>query len=93
MIISPAGLHQRLSENAVRLLQMVFQAGLSLLPKGQRLPDGVLSHFTAIQIVDSTLIHWPDGLSADFAEHGVRAGGSGQSLLEFRLSERQFWGA
>ena len=64
--ISVPGLHQRLTGAAVALLKGLFQVGLQQLPEMRRLPSGVLSHFKAIYLLDSTTITLPEQLKGLF---------------------------
>lgn len=64
--ISVPGLQQRLNSAAVRLLQTLVSQALTRFREQTRLPDTILSHFNAVQIVDSSLIALPAALSAYF---------------------------
>jgi len=64
--ISAAALQQRITERTVALLQGLTGVALKRLRQPTRLPEGVLKHFSAVNIVDSSLIHLPDKLQAHF---------------------------
>jgi len=64
--ISAAALQQRITERTVALLQELAGVALQRLQQPTRLPEAVLKHFSAVNIVDSSLIQLPDHLQAHF---------------------------
>lgn len=71
--ISQAGLHQRMNERGVALLQTLFQQGVSHFRESSRLPAAILSRFSRVNLVDSSLCELPTSLQAIFP--GVRVQG------------------
>jgi len=64
--ISAPGLQQRLTPAAVRFLKALWQQALGCFRERVRLPDEVLRHFSAVNIVDSSLFELPAALRAYF---------------------------
>lgn len=64
--ISVPGLQQRFTQRAVRLLQELMGVALKRFRQQTRLPEAVFKHFSAVNIVDSSLIHLPDKLQEHF---------------------------
>jgi hypothetical protein len=64
--ISEAGLHQRINEPAVGFLKALFAESMARFREQARLPKGVLSHFSQVNIIDSSLVSLPDELQAEF---------------------------
>ena len=64
--VSAAALQQRITERAVWLLQGLVGVALKRFREQTRLPETVLKHFSAVNIVDSSLIHLPDRLQTHF---------------------------
>ncbi len=64
--ISVPGLQQRITERTVSLLQELMGVALKRFRQQTRLPEAVFKHFSAVNIVDSSLIHLPDKLQAHF---------------------------
>jgi len=59
-------LQQRITERTVALLQELVAVALKRFRQQTRLPQAVLKHFSAVNIVDSSLIQLPDKLQVDF---------------------------
>jgi len=64
--ISGPALQQRITERTVALLQELVAVALKRFRQQTRLPQAVLKHFSAVNIVDSSLIQLPDKLQVDF---------------------------
>ena len=64
--ISEAGLQHRFNDGAVQLLQTLVQKALALFHQHGQLPDRVLTQFSQVNIVDSSLIALPETLQALF---------------------------
>lgn len=64
--ISVPGLQQRLNPSAVRFLKALLQQALGWFRERVRLPEEVLRHFSAVNIVDSSLFELPAALREDF---------------------------
>ena len=64
--ISVPALQQRITERTVVLLQELVTVALKRFRQQTRLPQAVLKHFSAVNIVDSSLIHLPDKLRVHF---------------------------
>ena len=64
--ISVPALQQRITERTVALLQELVAVALKRFRQQTRLPQAVLKHFSAVNIVDSSLIHLPDKLQLQF---------------------------
>jgi len=64
--ISVPALQQRLTERTVALLQELVRMALKGFRQPTRLPQAVFQHFSAVNIVDSSLIQLPDKLQLHF---------------------------
>lgn len=64
--VSVPALQQRITERTVVLLQELVAAALKRFRQPTRLPAAVLKHFSAVNIVDSSLIPLPDKLQVHF---------------------------
>jgi Transposase DDE domain len=64
--ISVSALQQRITERTVALLQGLVAVALKRFRQQTRLPEAVLKYFSAVNIVDSSLIHLPDKLQSHF---------------------------
>lgn len=64
--ISVPALQQRITERTVALLQALVVVALKGFRQQTRLPQAVLKHFSAVNIVDSSLIQLPDKLQVHF---------------------------
>jgi Transposase DDE domain len=64
--ISAPALQQRMTERTVTLLQELVEVALKRFRQPTRLPEAILKHFSAVNIVDSSLIQLPDHLQTYF---------------------------
>ena len=64
--ISEAGLQQRINARAVAFLQALFAASIARFRERVRLPAHMLSQFSQINVVDSSLVRLPDELQTAF---------------------------
>jgi hypothetical protein len=64
--ITVPGLQQRITKPGVVFLQRMVAAALRELQPPTRLPTTILQHFSAVNIVDSSLIQLPDELQSYF---------------------------
>jgi hypothetical protein len=64
--ISVPALQQRITERTAALLQALVEVALKRFRQQTRLPTGILRHFSAVNIVDSSLIQLPDKLQHHF---------------------------
>jgi len=64
--ISVPALQQRITERLVVLLRELVAVALTRFRQPIRLPAAILTHFQAVNIVDSTLIRLPDPLQCHF---------------------------
>lgn len=71
--ISPSGVHQRFSAEAVALMQAVVRVAMEALPPSQRLPIAVLQHFSHVYITDGSAVSLPAALSAVLGGSGGKA--------------------
>lgn len=86
--ISAQGLNARLNERAVVLLTCVLAESIRRLQQTQRLPIGVLEHFTGVYITDSTQFKLPNDVYAEFRGTGPQqAQGKWQVTLEYLRGE------
>lgn len=82
VVISAAGLHQRLNWAAVEFLQALVVRALAWFRQRCRLPANLLAPFSQVRLVDSSLVALPDALVEHFK--GVRVQGS-QAALKVQL--------
>ena len=68
--ISAAGLSQRMNTAAVSFLAQLLHEGLACLYSEARLPANLLADFSAVNIVDSTILTLPARLCGTFAGCG-----------------------
>jgi len=64
--ITTSGLQQRFNQQAVKFLEQMVAAAMAQLRQPTRLPSAVLQRFSAVNIVDSSLIQLPDHLQSYF---------------------------
>jgi hypothetical protein len=81
--ISAPGLHQRINGRAVAFLQVLFAAAIAWFRSTQPLPEHALQQFSAIHLLDSTIITLPAALCKWFASSGTPGAEAG---LKVQLS-------
>jgi hypothetical protein len=66
--ITQPGLNARINEEAVALLRGIFEGGLKQLQASDRqMAHGLLQHFSAVYILDSSIVTLPASLQSQFA--------------------------
>jgi hypothetical protein len=78
--ISGPGLDQRIDKEAVIMLQEVLREGLQRLSGAERLEIGILAHFSAVYLLDSTQMQVPAALSDSFPGSGGSASPAGVKI-------------
>ena len=80
--ISESGLHQRMGPEAVALLESLLAKSIDLMNNTAGLSDDVLCQFSAIYLIDSSVITLPAAMQATFA--GFASQGS-EAAMRFQL--------
>jgi len=80
--ISESGLHQRMTPEAVAFLESLLVKSIDLMNNTAGLSDEVLRQFSAIYLIDSSLITLPEVMQAAFA--GFASQGS-EAAIRFQL--------
>jgi len=80
--ISESGLHQRMTPEAVAFLEALLQKSIELMTNTAGLGDEVLRQFSAIYLIDSSVITLPEAMQAAFA--GFASQGS-EAAIRFQL--------
>jgi hypothetical protein len=80
--ISESGLHQRMGPEAVALLESLLQKSIDLMNNTAGLSDEALCQFSAIYLIDSSVITLPEVMQAAFA--GFASQGS-EAAMRFQL--------
>ena len=73
--VSPQGIDERITAQAVLLLSGLFQASLTYFQGQTTIPNAVLQRFNGIYLSDSSQVALPEGMR----EHFVGCGGDGPS--------------
>lgn len=87
--ISPQGVDQRINQAAVVFLQTMFQQAMTQFKNKLALPLPILQQFSAINLVDSSVVALPSQLQADYP--GCNGNGP-QASLKFQLVFEFLWG-
>jgi hypothetical protein len=80
--ISESGLHQRMTPEAVSFLAELLQQSIDLMNSTAGLCDEILRQFSAIYLIDSSVITLPEVMQASFA--GFASQGS-EAAIRFQL--------
>lgn len=81
--ISESGLQQRINAPAVEFLKRLFVHSVRTFREGERLPEEVLSPFSQVNILDSSIVTLPESLQDVYAGYGVKGG---EAALKVQLS-------
>lgn len=78
--ITKQGLHQRMNQSAIALMEKLLQQALTLFQQRQKVPFDLLKSFRGIEILDSSGISLPKGLKKYYAGYGGGASTAGLKL-------------
>lgn len=84
--ITPQGLDERIHQHTVQFMQQLLQRALVTFRNAVPLPLDVLQHFTAVNLVDSSLIEVPASMVDEFPGSGGKGPSASvkvQLVLEF----------
>jgi hypothetical protein len=88
--VTPQAIDQRINERTVRFMQQLFTQSIDRFRSTERLPSPLLKQFSAVNIVDSSVIMLPDELRELFAGYG--AAGS-EAAMKVQLSVEYLTGS